>query len=71
MLNDFKKFSLLQKLLALIDLILNPNAYDYPFLVTLNLDMKCPVPSGYFIVKRYIKNNEQHLWAIRWIPKWK
>lgn len=69
MIGDFKKFTPLQKLLALIDLILNPRATNWPFLYAdYSKESDLPdAPDNHIIIKSFIKDNKIHYWCIRWL----
>lgn len=66
---DFKKFTFLQKVLVIIDLILNPRAYNYPFIYSLkgDYDFYRIKPPYHLVVKEFIKGDEYHMWCIRWL----
>lgn len=66
---DWKKFNLLQKILVVIDLILNPKSYTYPFLYTeIKKDMlEIELPPKHLVIKSFIKDNKIWFWCIRWI----
>ena len=62
---DWEKFTPLQKILVIIDLILNPKAPDYPFLYSDGFIEK--LPPNHFGVKGFVKDGKHWVWCIRWI----
>jgi hypothetical protein len=67
MLNDFKEFSWLQKILALIDLLLNPRAVTYPFITVKTGDAWRSEFKRHLIIKEMTKGDETELWCLRWL----
>lgn len=67
---DFKKFTLLQKVLVVIDLILNPKAINYPFLYQYLIEgveiYEFNIPR-HLVIKKFIKDGMYHYWCIRWV----
>lgn len=61
---DWNKFTWLQRLLAVIDLILNPRASNYPFL---NSYEDIELPKRHIAVKSFTKDNVRYYWCIRWL----
>ena len=65
---DFKKFTLLQKVLVIIDLILNPRATNYPFLYTPDFhSIKKSLPKRHIVIKQFEKDGKHWVWCIRWL----
>lgn len=67
-LKDMKEFSLLQKVLVIIDLMLNPRATTYPFLYTdIDIDKEYIGLEKHLIIKEFDKDGKHWLWCIRWL----
>jgi len=68
---DWKKFTFLQKILVVIDLVLNPKARDYPFLYCQKVNGQDKYDFSHLkkhlIIKEFDRDERHWLWCIRWL----
>lgn len=62
---DWATFSFLQRVLAVIDIILNPKATDWPFL-SCNIADSYELPKNHWVIKQFNKEDKHWVWCIRW-----
>lgn len=69
MLTDFKQFTLLEKVVCFVDLLINPNALDYPISYTdLNPRQHTRKPFGHLVTVKEVNNNGRYkIIYLRWI----
>ncbi len=69
---DFKEFTLLEKIVCAIDLLINPRAIDYPIVVG-EIPDKYTRPFSYLIFKRktglvfVVKKTDKKIIYLRWL----
>jgi len=63
------KYTPLQRLLIVVDKILNPKATTLPFYYTekINGHFYYKKPERCIVVRRFVENDTIHIWVIRWL----
>lgn len=65
--DSWQSFTWLQRVLAFIDIILNPEATNWPFIYTTDMGKFIQKPPRHFVVKKERKDFLTYYWCIRWL----